>query len=348
MVPGAAADLGPVCPACGSDLRVLQAEVVDGDDLVQGALVCNGDDCQRLVPVVDGIPLLAPDLSALFGDGGFALAARDDLAPGVGQVLGEIAGSGSSWDVRRQNLSSYCWGHWRDHDPAETDAATPEIVRLLERGLEEVGDVAGPTLDLGCGVGRTVAVLAGAGLGPVVGVDLGIAFLRVAQRALRQGRVRYDLRRTGLVYERRDFAVPAASAQLWCADATALPVRPGSAGLVVSLNLLDCVASPLDHLRTIRDALRPGGRALIATPFDWSPSATPVEGWIGGHSPLADGAGQGGDLLVSLLGGDHRAALDEMRTVARVDGVPWRVRLHDRAVVLYDVTLVVAERTAEA
>jgi SAM-dependent methyltransferase len=205
-------------------------------------------------------------------------------------------------------------------------------------------------LDLACSVGRTTHDLASRLRTPVVGLDLNFSMLRVARRALREGRVSYARRASGLVYEERSFAVPAApgTVEFICADALALPFREGTFGLAVSLNLLDCLASPLDHLRGVRDVLEPGGSFLLATPFDWSPSTTPVEAWIGGHSPRGPTQGRPEAVLRSLLGGGHPVAVPDLALLETLPGLDWFVRLHDRAVMRYDVDLfVIAKRSEE-
>src|SRR5207253_10435836 len=101
--------------------------------------------------------------------------------------------------------------------------------------------------------------------------------------------------RGGMVYEERSLAVPNEGGErvdFWCADALGLPFRPSTFGVAASVNVLDCVPDPLAHLAALRDVLRPAGGALVSTPFDWSPAATPVEAWIGGHSPYDDALGR--------------------------------------------------------
>ena len=172
--------------------------------------------------------------------------------------------------------------------------------------------------------------------------------LRLASAVLRQGRVRYPRRRMGVVYDRREFPVHLAggeSVDFWGADATALPFREGTFAAIVALNVLDCVGSPYDLLAALPRLLAPGGKALLTCPYDWSPGATPVEAWIGGHSQRGPARGASEPALRALLTpGAHPAAIAGLRIVAEEEAVPWRVRLHDRSTVEYRVDLVVVER----
>jgi uncharacterized protein YbaR (Trm112 family) len=47
-----------VCPLCASALR-LQATALDGQEIMEGRLTCEG--CRKEYPVVRGIPRLLPD-----------------------------------------------------------------------------------------------------------------------------------------------------------------------------------------------------------------------------------------------------------------------------------------------
>jgi SAM-dependent methyltransferase len=182
----------------------------------------------------------------------------------------------------------------------------------------------------------------------VLGCDLSFAMLRVARAAAFQGRLRYARRRVGMVYDERSFAVPNPGAEridFWCVDALSLPFADGTFGLATSMNLVDCVQSPLDHLKTVGRVVRPGGSLLLATPFDWSPGATALEAWIGGHSPRGTAGGSSRAILRALVTGDHPAGVSGLEVLDELDGFDWAVRLHERAIMRYLVDLYVLGRT---
>ena len=227
-------------------------------------------------------------------------------------------------------------------------ACPGSVVRVLEKGLELGGEIPeGPLLDLGCAVGRTTFELAAHTGRLVLGVDLSYAMLRLAARVLREGRVRYPRRRVGLVYDRRDFPASFTGAEnvdFWACDALALPFPTGTFAAVVGLNVLDCVQSPHDLLASLPRLFVEGGKAILSTPYDWSPNATPVEAWLGGHSQRGENAGASEPVLRALLTpGTHPAAIEGLRILAEEPSLSWRVRLHDRAVMEYRVHLLAAE-----
>jgi SAM-dependent methyltransferase len=209
---------------------------------------------------------------------------------------------------------------------------------LAEAALNSAGDVSGPIIELGAAAGGVTRALAERFDTPVLGLDLSAPLVRFATRALRGGRLRYPLRLSGTAYADREILVPPpsrGSATMWLADALVPPVAAGHAGLVVALNLLDCVADPAVLLQSAAGLLRPGGHLLLATPCDWNAGATPPEAWIGARSCAAAAP----DLAAWTV------SLADLELVAKVSGQSWNVRVHTRAYMKYEVDLLVLRRS---
>jgi len=320
--------LRPLCVVCDerAPLVVACALVERGDDLIEGIVVCSNDACRREYPVVDGVPILVGPIRAWLSANPLQLLQRGDLSAEVESLVGDVLGSGSAFDTMRQHAGIYAGSHYGGAPHPLLDLVPPS---------------AGPALDAGCAAGGTTFTLAERCDGIVVGVDLNFAMLRIASAALREGRVRYARRRVGLVYDRVERAVDSPAREridFWCCDAAALPFAGGTFALAASLNVVDCVAAPQRSIEELARVLRGGGTAVVATPYDWSPGATPVENWIGGHSQRGPHGGASEPLLRSLLEGAGLEIAVERERVA------WRVRLHDRSSVDYDVHAVVARK----
>ena len=361
--------LRPICPLCqrttGEEHALALGRVLttEGEHILEGVVVCTGASCRREYPIIDGVPLLIPALRAYVAQNASQLLQRSDLSETVESILGDCCGQGSPLDQTRQYLSSYTWGHYADLDPAEDPPARPALLSLLDEGLALAGLRSaqgapepphdGPILDAGCSVGRTSFELAERFPGRlVIGVDLGFSMIQLAARALRRGELSYPRRRGGLVYDRRSFPVRfdrASQVDFWACDAQALPFRTGSVALATSFNLLDCVGSPYEHLQALARVLAPEAAAIIATPYDWSVTATAIEGWIGGHSQRGPERGDSAAALRALLTpGAHPASIPGLRLDGEAPSLPWTVRVHDRSRMEYAVHLVVARAIAAA
>ncbi|QDV42195.1 hypothetical protein Enr13x_20380 [Stieleria neptunia] len=347
----------PVCPVCRAatgqihflELATVIKEV--DDHIVEGLLHCSNIQCQREYPIIDGVPLIIRDIRSYLSENVFQVCQRTDLSETIESVLGDCCGHGSTLDAIRQHISCYGWDHYGDLDPEESpvDPKPGSMLRVLQHGLElselKSADLQ-TVLDVGCSVGRGTFALAEELDRPILGVDLNFPMLRIAAGALRDGVVRYPRRRVGVVYDRREFPVTFPSAHLvdfWACDATALPFVEQSVDAAFSMNLLDCVHSPMEFLAALGSVLKPGGSAVLACPYDWSSSATSMEGWLGGHSQRGPGAGASEPVLRQLLSPDHPQSLTTLRLVVEDNG-PWHVRMHDRNVVSYDSHLVVAQK----
>src|SRR5690606_9191204 len=105
--------LKPVCPACRARERVDAAlhvaieEAGDGDAVLSGILQCAR--CGGEFPVLDGMPVLVPDVRRFVEDNLFYLMARTDLTPAVESLLGDASGASSGLQSIRQHVSSYVW-----------------------------------------------------------------------------------------------------------------------------------------------------------------------------------------------------------------------------------------------
>lgn len=326
--------LRPVCAACREGWLELGAVArTDGDDVLEGALLCPA--CQREHPIVDGIPVVVADLVSWASHQLDAVLRRDDLTQFTESLLGDAAGPGSSLDRERANVSGYGRAHWGDGGFAD-------LVSTATALLDE--PPSGVWADLGCAVGRGTFELARTAE-LAVGVDLSFAMLRVAERVRREGRAVFGLRRVGIVYDRVEIGVPDVPAErmaFWCCDVGVLPFPDASLSGALSLNVLDCAASPVAHLTELARVLGPGGHALLSTPYDWSPAATPLDQWLGGHSQRGEHGGASADILRQAL---PRLGLG---IESERDRIPWSVHANERSRVQYELHLLRLSRVPVA
>jgi SAM-dependent methyltransferase/uncharacterized protein YbaR (Trm112 family) len=349
--------LCPICPSCKAERRVAAplalAHVAcrEDDAIVEGALSCAQDGCGLEFPIVDGIPILLPQPRKYITDNFFHISARADFSASLESLLGDAAGPGSDFNTTRHHWSSYGWDHYGDRAPrgalpGGAGAADSSVARLLDAGLALLPTTPQPpALDVGCAVGRTTFELAGKLGGLVLGVDVNFWMLRVAQRVLRAGHVRFPLKRSGIRFDRVEFETTfngAARVDFWACDAAALPFADQTFRSAVALNVFDVTPAPRALLAGLRDTLCPGGAAVFSSPYDWSPPV-PVAQWIAATGRAGGGAEP--PLRTMLTPGRHPQSLDGLAIHGEIEHHPWSVRVHDRRTAGYDAHVVACIRS---
>jgi SAM-dependent methyltransferase/uncharacterized protein YbaR (Trm112 family) len=325
--------LAPVCPACGGKwpLRIGEVARLEAEEILEAALLCTNPHCQREHPVIDGIPVVLADANSWFASQGASVLRREDFSDFLETILGDLAGAGSTYDRERGNLGIYAHAHWAP------GGAT--YLPVFDAGMSLLATPpAGVWLDAGCSLGRGVFELVRRGASLAVGVDLNFAMLRLARRIVTRGKVDYWRRRVGIAFDRLQAPLPGEvdfrRMSFWCADVAAIPFPEGRFAGGQAVNLLDCVASPLDLIRELARVTAKEGEVILSTPFDWAAGASPAAVWIGGHTQRY--APEGGSSLAMLRHYLERMELG-FRLAGERDGVLWRLETNERSVTEYRV-----------
>jgi SAM-dependent methyltransferase/uncharacterized protein YbaR (Trm112 family) len=348
--------LKPLCPICRSNGQESSLEIrsvfKEGKySIIEGILICSNPNCLSEYPVIDGIPIIVSNLRTYISQNLIPILCRDDLTNTMESLLGDCFGPGSAFDSHRQHINTYAFDHYGDLDPEEktkSPASPGSIVKLLRQGLLSMEHIAkGPLIDIGCSVGRTSFELAKEFDEIVLGVDMNFGMLKTASSILEKNHVSYPRRNSGISFDRREFKVVFKNAEkvdFWVCDATSLPFSDETFSANTSLNVIDCVWSPYDHLKELARILMPGSRAIVSTPYDWTANATPVESWLGGHSQRSKHKGSSEYVLRSLLaGGDHPNAVEKLELISEEE-LPWTLRLHDRSFMEYIVHMIIVQK----
>ena len=180
-----------------------------------------------------------------------------------------------------------------------------------------------------------------------MGIDINFSLLRVAQQVLREGRIQFPLKRTGIIYDRQEYNASFEQAKhvdFWACDATALPFNKESFNFVSALNVLDNVQSPRNLLISISDILGIGKSAVLAPPYDWS-GPTPMNNWLGGHAQLGNSNGFSEDVLRNLLSAEKNPQNTIQMTITNeIEHHPWNVRVHSRRTACYDTHIIACKK----
>jgi SAM-dependent methyltransferase/uncharacterized protein YbaR (Trm112 family) len=301
-----------VCPACESDLEItteIQTEVTETQtDLIEGFIRCVPGD--HRYPVVDGVAILVEDLPEYLSEKSDALpeivgAANDNrMKAFFAEQFADITEL-ETGDYYTKFWEMYIWIHYRDINTSDSllpeafgdsdtaKAFTPQL--LLETIESFVADCdASLGVDIGCATGgNTHTIAESADL--ALGCDKSFMMIRAA-REIRDcdGTYEYEAPLDGNLTETRAVSVdpPAPErTEFLVADATALPLPDETADIALSMNLIDVVSKPENHLYEVNDVLAPGGRFVICDPYAWHrATAADSKDWRDRRRTLRTGA----------------------------------------------------------
>lgn len=287
--------------------RTLHAE--DDGDVTEGLLRCSNPSCDRRFPVIDGIPLVVPDLAAYLAHELTGVVAGD-LGVELAALLAAAGPDGAPLPRLLEQLAIYLDAHWGDRaepppdGPAPWDAsgvwpgaALPRAATrpfglelLAERLRRRQAERVERAIELGASVGRGLAELAqGADL--VVGLDWDFAALRRSRRLLRGQPLAYARRVIGRRYLRVEAQagdLAAENVALLCGDALDPPLLPSSFDRVVALNLIDAVRFPAALLHVVDGLCRGAGEIILTSPFSWQTGTVEEGARLGGERPEED------------------------------------------------------------
>ncbi|MFZ2447650.1 MAG: methyltransferase domain-containing protein [Syntrophobacteraceae bacterium] len=304
-----------ICPACLPDEVPLGIEEAEarGGEVIEGTMPCGR--CGSAYPIRNGVARVVP------GD-------RDRAGGAAGRYEGP--------DV----LSAYLWSHYADlfNDPDASPAYT--------RWAGELSIGGGAGLDAGCAAGRFTFEMARK-CDFAIGIDRSEVFIRTAREILGAGRLVFRVLDEGRIRSEREIILPEAwrtqNVEFIVADAHALPFRSGAFTCVASLNLVDKVPGPLDHvLETNRVARSRGAQLLISDPFSWSEEVSPPENWLGGMES-GEFAGPAIENISRLLAGEG-GKVSPPWSIARRGSVWWKIRNHSNHFELIRSLYIKAER----
>ena len=221
-------------------------------------------------------------------------------------------------------LSSYLWSHYGDllGDEQATDA--------YSRWAGLMHPSSGVCLDTGSAVGRFSFDMAKK-FDFVVGIDNSVAFIRASRDLMSRRQADLALPEEGVLTRQEILTFPedwkTANTEFIVGDAQALPFRSGTFSGLSSLNVVDKVPKPMNHLAEInRVAGMNEAQFLFSDPFSWSTEVAPEEDWLGGK-PNGPFAGRGKDNLIALLEGKI-GALSPGWQVESQGHIWWKIRTH--------------------
>ena len=287
-----------VCPSCLPREHSLELNTLEqtGCDIEQGDLKCS--ECNRIYPIRNGILFIHPDL------------------PENGKPNSKYENSAV--------VSSYLWSHYSDllNDP-EGSSAYQEWSKLMHPG-------SGMCLDMGSAVGRFTFEMSSR-FDYAVGMDDSASFVRAARELMVYGRREMELPEEGVLVQTRVIALPeewrSGNVEFIVADALVAPFASGAFSSVASLNMVDKLPKPLQHLKEAnRLARRNHAQFLLSDPFSWSLQEADQEEWLGGKQE-GRFAGYGLDNIVDWIQA-RQSNPGPGWSVEKQGHVWWKIRTH--------------------
>ena len=286
-----------ICPKCLPRQEPLSLNIqnAQGDDVVQGDLHCSA--CGSSYPIKNGVAVLLPEVSS--------------------SELVSTSGYNS-----KGMLSAYLWSHFGDilQDPGATDAYRKwaSLIRPSE----------GLALDIGCSVGRLSFEMSSFHE-QVVGVDTSFSFIEGARKLLLEKQVSFDMVIEGMITERKKCGLNGDwrydRVEFIVADAMALPFPGSNFSTVCSVNILEKVPNPVEHLMEVNRVLvDKAGRFIFSDPFSWDENVSHPDLWIGG-SPDGANPGRGAAAMHRLMTSKESLFSPPLEIVEE-GSVSWRIR----------------------
>ena len=286
-----------ICPECLTSEMPLMLNIKEeqNDDVLEGELTCTS--CKSGYPIHQGVAVLLPKQSAA--------------------VLSDTTGYNS-----RIMLSSYLWSHYSEffNGPNATDAY--RVWSSHFRGGN------GWALDIGCSVGRLSFELSKTHQ-RTVGVDTSISFIRKARELLAKKHLTFDLVVEGNIVEEQSCEFDPNwqydGVEFIVADALALPFPKNTFSTVASVNVLEKVPKPIQHLQDVNKVLRDENAVFVfSDPFSWDETFIDPDLWLSGRN-TGKYKGRGIDIISRIFTGED-GIFDPPMTICETGDVYWKIR----------------------
>ncbi|MCF8055471.1 MAG: methyltransferase domain-containing protein [Desulfocapsa sp.] len=287
-----------ICPSCLPEELSLNYEITEkqGSDITTGSLLCHS--CGSLFPIIDGIAFLDP-------------AGTDEV------------GSLDKYE-QEEVVSSHLWTHYGDL------LGEDNCNDAYPLWSKEIHPTSGIGLDLGGSVGRFTFEL-GEKCDLAVGIDSSVALIRMARELMQSGYITIPLKEEGKIRRMATIHLPRKWLDCEMAfivgDVQKIPIRKNTASIVSSLNIIDKISAPRQHLLEMnRVSKEKDAQLLVSAPFSWSKAVTKPKEWLGGkqRGPYA-GFGLNNIRTLLCTGMNHFSPIwkEEKRSQ-----LWWRIRTH--------------------
>jgi len=304
-----------VCPECIMEATPLDLEIKEerDDDVLEGVLRC--PTCGSCYLINQGVAVVLPKKTL--------------------SVVSDSSGYNS-----QDMLSSYLWSHFSEYFDGSN---ATDAYKIWSSHFRETD---GCALDIGCSVGRLSFELSKTH-SRVIGIDTSLSFIRKARELLVKKLLEFDLIVEGHIIEARSCELD----QSWnyhgvdfiVADALALPFPRNLFSTVTSVNVLEKLPRPIQHLQEVNRILRKeNGTFVFSDPFSWDATVSDPELWLGGKTE-GKHKGRGIDNISRLFAGED-GIFDPPLEICEKGNVAWKIRKTENLWEYINSQFIVGER----
>ncbi|SDT83984.1 class I SAM-dependent methyltransferase [Desulfobacula phenolica] len=286
-----------ICPECLDSKTALTLEIQEehNDDILEGTLNCPG--CGSRYLIQEGVAVIVPQKT-------------------LPHTKGHTTYNSQSM------MSAYLWSHYSEffNGPDATDA--------YRKWASYFKQTDGWALDIGCSVGRLSFELSKTHT-YVIGVDTSLSFIKKARQLLSDKNLEFDLIVEGHITEERECELDPEydynATEFIVADALALPFRSDLFATAASVNILEKLPDPIQHLKEVNRILqKEQANFLFSDPFSWDESVSSPDLWISGRNK-GPGKGRGMDNICQLIKVENNV-FDPGFIIQEKGDVLWKIR----------------------
>ncbi len=346
-------ELDLICPCCRHSTKEglvqfpLQWRKIceqQGDYVLEGLLTCTNTSCNTIFPVVAGIPIILKDVASWWEEESPGPTAPAVCSPALQKYFQSMSFQNTSAQAEQSLVGAYMDFHYPgpidDSNPFGGREMNSRYWEQLKKWVEPKENTAfDVSLDLGCSTGRLTFELA-QNSKLAVGMDLKFSLVANAARIQRDQAISYQRKKYGgrFVTVQSSYT-PVDNVLFLVGDALDPPFRASAFDYVAALSVLDNVSIPLILIGQMDALLAEGGKLLIGCPYEWLPSITAPDEWLGNHEIEPAG------MLKRTVAGSAFPTMGLTYEILQEElNIPWAIRHHDRHWGVFSSHLLLAEK----
>lgn len=341
-----------ICPACRKNengaikifpLELSEVFLKEKDFILEGMLCCSNPQCNKIYPIISGVPIILKDMASWWKSEKTALSNPDVASQQLNSFFQNLEERDLSDLVDNAFIGTYVESHFGESlhsHPVIPKTDTKYFNDAVLQSLQpQNGKKLGKSLDMGCAVGGyTFAMAQHSDL--AIGLDTCFPAVRMAAEIQRTNRIRYPKMRRHKFFQKISYKFEAPQNAIFLtADAMDPPFEAETFDLVAGLNIIENVKIPLVLLGQMDALLKKSGIMLFSSPYEWQEAFSNSEEWL--ETEAVDAASMIKGILTGNIFPQTKFSYD---IITEKNNILWPLRHHDRYSSVYQVHLLEAKK----